>query len=113
MHLDLVADRIDYRTQSSNGRDRSVELAAAMIGHHDRIGTDVGSDLCILDIDNSLQDQFVLPLLSKLANVIPVERGIELLAGPIRKRRQIIDILGMADDVAEGPPSRAQHGGPP
>ena len=37
-HLDLGADRVGDRRQRRDRRRRAVELAAAVVGHHDRVG---------------------------------------------------------------------------
>ena len=41
-HLDAVADRVGDARQRRDGRGRAVELAAAVVGHHDAVGAEVG-----------------------------------------------------------------------
>ena len=41
-YLDAVADGIGDARQRRDGRGRAVELAAAVIGHHDGVGAEIG-----------------------------------------------------------------------
>jgi hypothetical protein len=76
----LVAHSIDDRRQHVDGGGGSVKLAAAVIGHDDRIGAGVCRDLRILNIVDALEDQRTVPALLDPVDRFPVERRVELLS---------------------------------
>src|SRR5690606_14035885 len=80
--FDAVADRIDDLRQHRDRRRRAVELAAAMVGDDDRVGTGVGRHLRVLDVDDALDDQLAAPAFLDPCNVLPRQLRIELLGGP-------------------------------
>ena len=76
-HLDLVADRIDDLGQRVEGRAAAVELAPAMVRHHDRGGADLDRAPRILDRDDAFQAEGAVPLLADRLGAVPVEALVE------------------------------------
>src|SRR5690606_2402475 len=54
-YLDLVAHGVDDLGERVEGGNAAVELAPAMVRHHDRGGADVHGALGILDRDDALE----------------------------------------------------------
>jgi hypothetical protein len=72
--LDLRADGVDdFRQHLDRGR-RAVELAAAMVGDHDRLRAGLGGELGVLDVEDALEDQLARPDAADPVDVFPVQR---------------------------------------
>lgn len=64
---------------------------------------------CVRRIQNAFDDQFPTPAFPDPFQVLPTERGIELFDGPGRHGLDVLDAVGVADDVPERTPGGTQH----
>ena len=108
-HFDLVAHRIHNRRQRGDGGRRAVELAAAVVAHHDGVGAGGHGQARVFGIDNAFEDQLAAPALLHPGNVSPGQARVELAGGPVRERAHVFHALHMADDITELPALGTQH----
>ena len=92
-----------------NRRRRTVQLAAAVIGHHNRIRPVFDRQLRIFRFHNPFNNQLTAPQILNSGNIVPAQARVELFGSPRRQRRQIADVFRMADDIAESSPLGMQH----
>ena len=105
----LTALREDDIAKHIIGGGRTVELAAAVIGDGDGVTAGFHRAPRIIHIATPLQDQLSVPMLLNPFHRRPVEAKVELLAGPGHQRGEIVNALGVTDDIAEATPPGAQH----
>ena len=70
-HLNLPADGINNFLDLIKRRPASVELASAVIGQHDRIGSDFYRTPGITDAHDPLQAECAAPFLPDLRGAVP------------------------------------------
>src|SRR5262245_27778917 len=99
--------------QCRYGRGGAVELAAAVVGDDDGIGTTADRKLGILRVEDALEDELAAPALLDAFDVVPIEAWVKLFGGPGGERTRVLNALGVADNVAEGAPLGAEHAQPP
>src|SRR6267378_4311817 len=100
-HLDAAAHRFDHLGQRADRGRGAVELPAAMVGDHDRVGAARGGDLRVLGVEDAFQDQLAAPPVLHPLDVLPAERGVELAGDPLRKRGQAAGVRDAAFEIAE------------
>ena len=124
VHLRAVPDGCDDRRQLLQWRRRPVELPAAVVRDHDRIGSGVDDDPGVIDRLDTLDDDRPVPFLAQPAQVCDRDRRIEhavdevgdrplrLLEGgePERLGRQQVEPpAGMERDVGDGPDGQGRR----
>ena len=108
-HLDVRADRIgDGRQHGDRGR-RAIELPAAVIRDHERGSAKSAHDPGILDVKDALDDQLAGPDAADPLHILPVQGLVELGLDPLRQRRDPLNALDPARQVAEGPAPGGEH----
>ena len=102
--LDVRADRIDDLRQRRDGRWRTVELPPAVIGNDERGRAGLRRRPGILDIENSLEDEFARPQFLIQSTSFQFSVGIELAGRPLRERVHVLHAPHVAGEIAEGLP---------
>ena len=82
VHLDLAAHGLNDGRQRLDARLRAIELAAAVVGDDQRVGTRLHSQLRVFHVLDALEDQLAAPALLDPFHIAPVERRVELRGGP-------------------------------
>src|SRR6516225_6999629 len=77
-HLDQVAHRLHHLRQRRDRGGRTVELASAVIGDHERAGAHLGGGPGILDVEDALEDELARPEAADPLDVLPTQCRIEL-----------------------------------
>ena len=108
-HFDLAVHRLHNLRQRPDRRDRAVELAAAVVGDHDRVGPRLRRELRVLGVEDALDDQLAAPELLHPLHVFPRQRRVELPGDPLRQGGEALRIRDAAFEVAEGFSLAAQH----
>ncbi len=72
-----------------------------MVRHHQRVGAELDRHLGVLDVENAFQHQLARPDRLDPRDVLPVQRRIELLRGPLRQLGDALHAFDVADQVAE------------
>src|SRR5262249_45959522 len=97
--------RADSLRNRRKRRDRgwgAVELASAMVRHHDRVRAELHSRSGIFDVEDALDDEFARPDFLDPLDVFPVQCRIELVIGPLGERCDILHAFNVAGKIAEG-----------
>src|SRR5690606_9601605 len=81
------------RGQYARRRQRAVELAPAVVRHHDAVGAEGQRVACVIRVEDALQYQLALPLVADPLQVLPGDVGIEVRPEPA-------DVVGQAGGVA-------------
>ena len=84
-----------------------------MIGDDHRIGARLHGQLGIFRLHDALDDQLAAPAVLDPFDVVPAQARIELAGGPFREGTQILGILHVAGDIAEGMAPGLEHAGTP
>src|SRR5438445_9705127 len=81
VHMDFysVADRVRNLFQRHDRGRRTIELAPAMVGNHDRVRAGLGRHQRILLVEDAFQDQLAAPAFLDPVDVLPRQLRIELL----------------------------------
>src|SRR5208283_424132 len=109
VNLRPAADRINYLRQNADRRRRAVQLPSAVVGDDDGVGAVVDGLPRVFGIEHALDDDPDAKPLFDPADVLPGERRIELRIRPCGELTEIVYVLHMAHEIAEGAPLRAQH----
>ena len=80
--FDFAPHSVDDRRQGLNRRGGAVQLAPTVVGNNQRVGARVDGQSCVFHILNALEDQLAAPAPLDPFDVGPVQRRVELLAGP-------------------------------
>src|SRR5690606_24267250 len=79
-HFDPVPHGIDDLGELIERRPATVELAAAVVGDHDRVAADVGRAAGIGYRHHALEHELAAPIVAQLLGRLPVHRLVEHLA---------------------------------
>src|SRR5216684_7679346 len=81
-HLEPVADRVGDRRQRRDRGTGAVELAAAVVRHHEAVDPRGGGGPGVLDVEHALEHELARPQRAHPFDVAPVERAVEILVRP-------------------------------
>src|SRR5580700_5889836 len=97
--LNFGAERVGDRRQHGDRGCRTVELAAAVIGDHDRRRAGLGRDARSLDVEDAFEDELAGPQTLDPLDILPAQRRIELLDSPLRQHCHAFHAADVAGDV--------------
>ena len=101
-NLGLPADGRDNAGQFAGRCSNTIELTAAVVGHHDAICTAGDGIAGIVGIQNAFQQQLAAPLAAQPGDVVPGNGRVELSIHPGFERIQTARTGHRVAEVAEG-----------
>jgi len=84
VNFNVLAHGFNNAGQGADAAFSAIELAAAVVGDDQRVGSCVDGVACIFRVLDSLEDQFTSPKLLDPFHIVPVQRRVKLLGGPLR-----------------------------
>ena len=86
-HLDPPADRLDHVREHFDGAELRIELAPAVVGHHERRHTRFQRQPRVLRVRHALEQQRQLGLLGEPRDLAPGQLRLQLAPGAAREVR--------------------------
>jgi hypothetical protein len=99
-HFEPVADRVGNVRQHRNRAGSAVELAPAVIGHHDPVDAFLSGVLGVLHVEDALEHQLSLPAFADPIEVAPVQALVGIAGRPGAGLEHARRVAGLAAQVA-------------
>src|SRR5690606_23050088 len=91
--LQFALHRIGNGRQGARGRQHAIQLAPAMVGYHDPVGTEAYRIARVISVEDALDHHRSLPEFADPFQVLPADRRIEVAGQPA-------DVIGQPGGTA-------------